>query len=291
MKSEQNPNGAKPGVKKSSALTAGILSTLLFTLLLFPLTFLELVLHEGGHALVSVLNGEKLDIFYAHPFAFNGYVRGGAFQDTALNHVAGVTLLTLVSLVLFILLWKRRSLATLPLVMLFPWAAFRSGLAVNSIANHSGDYYNIMRVTGLPAIVFTIPGILFILVGLYFFISLFPLLGLAPQDKKSLLVFPIGFILWQVTGYLVAHMVVPGSPIDLFYHLEEEILSSTHLLPTFGLMFGALSALLYITLYRVIDKKLPASLRTEKVNLTWRDLRWPAVWAFGSMAIGLYLIL
>ncbi len=71
----------------SAALISTAQSTLMLFFLLFPLTFMELILHEGGHALNNLTQGSSIDVFYAHPFTFNGYVR--PFSD--MNTVAPIT--------------------------------------------------------------------------------------------------------------------------------------------------------------------------------------------------------
>jgi hypothetical protein len=40
-------------------------------------------------------------------------------------------------------------------------------------------------------------------------------------------------------------------------------------------VIGIVLALIYVTLYRRVYRKLPASLRTETKELAWRDLRLP----------------
>jgi hypothetical protein len=55
--------------KTSDLIISTAKSILLLFLLLFPLTFMELILHEGGHALVHLPHGEPITIFYAHPFS------------------------------------------------------------------------------------------------------------------------------------------------------------------------------------------------------------------------------
>jgi hypothetical protein len=56
-----------------------------------------------------------------------------------------------------------------------------------------------------------------------------------------------------------------------------------------GIM-GVLIAIIYVGLYRWMYPKLPAWLRSETVNLTWKDLRLPALLAAFSVVIGLIVI-
>jgi len=83
---------------------------------------------------------------------------------------------------------------------------------------------------------------------------------------------------------------VPGSPIDREYFLAREIMAESKLM-ILQVGFGLVLAVLYITLYRKIHLRLPAWLRTETVQLIWKDLRLPALLAVVSVVIGLIIII
>jgi hypothetical protein len=68
---------------------------------------------------------------------------------------------------------------------------------------------------------------------------------------------------------------VPGSTIDVQYHLAPEIIQTANMGLPMMVAIGIVLALIYFTLYRGFYRKLPASLRTETKELAWRDLRWP----------------
>jgi len=184
------------------------------------------------------------------------------------------------------LFWKRRSLALLPLVMLFPWIALSDGYNVMGIQD---DFRNLVQSTGLPAAPFFILGALIFCIGLISLFSLFPLAGLDPGDNKALFVLPAAMFLISTVSFLVEHLFVPGSPIDLEYFMGREILLEN--LFIFWLIFGIVLAVLYVTLFRKLYPRLPAWLRSETVNLTWKDLRLPGIlWAV-SVVIGLIIII
>jgi hypothetical protein len=247
--------------------------------------FLSSIFHEGGHALATLIEGETVWSFYVHPFTFTGFVR--PVVDTAWRFASAYIISILVSVMIFILLWKRRSVSNLPFVMLFPWGAIIQGLQMLSL---SGDTYNIMRITGLPAIVFLGLGFVLVCAGIFFLLSLFPLLGLAPGDRKSLLVVPAVFFLQSIFGMLVAHLFVPGSPADTRYLEGGMIINSANNVAIFLPIVGVLLAVIHITLFRKIYPKLPAWLQTETVNLTWKDLRLPALLAVICVILGLIII-
>lgn len=271
-------------------LPAMIRSTLLFLCLVFPLTFLHLILHEGGHALHMLAHGESITTLYIHPFSFAGFSRPMPTYDSVWFHAMGTVVAILVSLVIFILLWKHRSISSLPFVMLFPWIAILSGVNMLFVAAQTGDFYNIMQLTGLSGAIFIVPGILLILLGIFLFISLLPLLGLSPVDWRSFFPIPTGLLLWSLLSIVVAYLFVPGSPIDVLFQRGDEIIQSSKIAPISAVIMGVLIAASYVSLYRWIYPKLPAWVRTETVNLTWKDLRFPGIlWAVSIIA-GLIVI-
>jgi hypothetical protein len=267
-----------------------IRSALLMFCLVLQLNFMTFILHEGGHALNTLAHGVPVTIFYVHPFSFAGYALPIPTRSNAWFHAMGHVVSLLVSLLIFVLLWKRRSVSSLTLVMLFPWIAILAGVGIIDIPARTGDYYNIMQLTGLPGAAFYVPGILLILLGIFFFVSLLPLLGLAPGDGRSLFAVPAGLLLWSLLSIPVAHLFGPGSPIDVQYQRGAEIIQTADSAPITAGITGVLIAAIYVGLYRWVYPNLPPWLRTETVNLTWKDLRVPALLAACTVVIGLAVI-
>ena len=120
--------------------------------------------------------------------------------------------------------------------------------------------------------------------------ALLPFAGLDPGDNKALFVLPAAMFLISALSFPLALLFVPGSAIDLEYFAGREIVQSAGM---FALWtgFGLLLGLLYVTLYRKLSPRLPAWLRSETVELAWRDLRLPAIlWAI-SLVIGLVIVI
>lgn len=275
---------AAPQARVLSALAAATRSTLMMTCVLFLLTFAKLVLHEGGHGLYLLVLGRPVTL-YVHPFAFSGYARPmGDFS--VWTHVSGPAVELLSSLLIFLLLCKRPSVSRLPLIMLFPFAAFTEG---QIMIRREGDFYNLARVTGLPDAAFIVAGVLLVVLGLVLLFSLFSLIGLSPRDPKCLVIVPTAMLLWAVSSMLVAHLVVPGSWIDTKWHLAHEILSGNDESWVNGVL-AAVLALLYLTLYRWVRPRLPAGLRFETVYPTWKDVRLYGLLCFASVILGLVVI-
>jgi hypothetical protein len=257
---------------------------LLFGLLLL-FRFVQLVLHEGGHALYLVARGIPFTL-YVHPFILSGYSRPAIDSSLWKDILGSLTALPL-SLLITLPFWKRRSLALLPLAMLFPYVAlFHDGFNVLGL---EGDFRNLVQVNDISPVPFYILGALIIVVGLVSLFSLLPLLGLDPKDKKVLIVIPAALFLQSAISFLVAYLFVPGSPIDREYFLGQEIIAQANaFIPQ--TVIGLILAVLYLTLYRKIAVRLPAWLRTETVALTWKELHLPALLATVSVILGLIII-
>jgi fumarate reductase subunit D len=96
-------------------------------------------------------------------------------------------------------------------------------------------------------------------------------------------------LLWAASSILVAQLVVPGSWIDTRWHLAREILSGSDA-SWVNAVVGAVLVLLYLTFYRWVRPRLPAGLRFETVNPTWKDVRVYGLLFFVSVVLGLIII-
>jgi len=255
---------------------------------LFPISFFGAILHEGGHALAVMMWGGTIYRYYVHPFSFSGFVANNTEVLFALNGFLPYALPVLLPLTIFILLWKRRSIATFPLLLLFPHLALVESLQLISLDH---DVQNMMQPTELPGLLFIGIGVILLIFGTAFYISLFPLIGLEPDNRKTLLVVPIALFIYSALGMLVAYSLVPGSAADLNYLRGYFILRASNqafiLFPFIGMILAAI----YVTFYSRIHLKLPAWLQTETVNLSWKDLRIPALLAVISVILGLTIII
>jgi len=280
---------AQPASNKVNAFGAALRTFLLFFCVLFSLRFLILLFHEGGHALPDLIDGNVIKVLYAHPFTFAGLALP-VNDDRVITNAAGPVMAVLVPLLIFILLWKHRSVALLPLVMVFPWVAIETCANVISIAQ-MGDYYKIIRLTGLPEAVIFIPCLVLFVIGFFFCLLLVPLLGLGPKDWRVLIVLPAAVILWIGVSIVVARLVVPGSPIDIVYHEGTMIIQGAlGGIGSFDVLLMLFLGVIYLTLYRLIYPRIPSWLRSETVRLTWKDLRIPGLIAAACVIVGLILI-
>jgi hypothetical protein len=270
--------------KRPSERLPALRSMLLMLCLLLLVKFVQLILHEGGHALYLLVRGIPITL-YVHPFDFAGYSRP-MIDASVWSHLLGSATAIPAAMLISLPFWKRRSLALLPPVMLFPYVALNDGM---NVMGFGGDFWNLVQVTGMSAIPFLILGGLLVLVGIISWLAILPFAGLEPQDRKPLFVLPAAMFVWGALSQLVALIVVPGSPIDAQYFLGREILTSANSIPMMTLI-GAFLAVVYVTLWRWAFPRLPAWLRTERVDLAWKDLRVPAMLAVLSIVLGLVVI-
>ncbi len=264
-----------------------ILPILLIAFVFTLSQFLGSLLHEGGHALVILASGVRITSFIIHPFSFVGYVRPMVDSSNVWMHAAGPLAGLVPGLLLFILFWKRRSPGRLPLLLMFSMGAISQGLAAALMLY---DYNQMVNIIGIPALLLQIPGLILIVVGIFLTLSLFPLFGLSPQDIKTLFVFPAGNFLYTAFGLAIAYLFVPGSSFYKTEGLVAETMTSAYQIMFFSTVMGLILSALYISLYRWISPKLPAWLRTEPVNLAWKDLRLPAALFAVCVVVGLIII-
>ena len=124
----------------------------------------------------------------------------------------------------------------------------------------SGDFHNPAVITGMSENIFLVSDIVLAVVGIFFFFSLLPLLGLAPEDKKSLFVLPVSMLLDSLLGLAIAHLFVPGSLADVRYRLAEETLVTAKYRPLFSELRVAPRGIfrIYGYKFRPILTRLPA---------------------------------
>ncbi len=260
---------------------------MMFFCMLLPVMFMLSILHEGGHMLSQAGKGLASRVIYVHSFAFAGYSRPVWEWNDIWPHAAGALTAILGALLISVLAWKHRSIPTFALVALFPSVAIGNG---GYILLAAGDFRNIMNITGLPPVVFNAIGLPLTLTGTLGLVSLLPLLGLPPTDKRTLLVLPAAYFLWGLLSVMVAYALVPTAPFAVRWHLAGEILGSADSilwLPPIGLAL----AVFYLTAYRTLLPRLPAWLRTAEANPTWKDLRVPGLLATVSIISGLLAVM
>jgi hypothetical protein len=106
------------------------------------------------------------------------------------------------------------------------------------------------------------------------------LLGLSQRDKRTFLVIPGGFLLWALVGLMAANVFVFDS------RAESQSIDGIFV----GLLMAVVYVMAYLTIYPVIERRLPAHLRTEERDPAWKDLLIPGVLSVISIVIGVLMI-
>jgi hypothetical protein len=274
-----------------SGFIGALRSMLLLFFAILPLTVVHLFLHESGHAIFNLVGHIPHTDLFIHPFGFTGYSRPLADFSNVWYHLGGVISAVMLSLVIFLVCWRLRNrIDPLPL-LLFPWIAIGEGLNMLVVLMGTGDYHNVSELAGLPSGLFAAIGLVLFLAGLFLFSSLFPRLGLAPENKHALWSIPAGLLLYGLVSWGAGLWLIPHSPFLNQYDLVQEALSTLSMQLFVNLAIGVILGVVYAFVYRAFSKKLPAAWRVELRAVTWRDLSLPAVLAVISILIGLVFVL
>jgi hypothetical protein len=216
--------------KRPSERLPALRSMLLVLCLVLLAKFVQLILHEGGHSLYLLIRGVPITL-YVHPFAFSGFYRPMLEYSAIWTHILGSAIAIPAAMLIALPFWKRRSLALLPLVMLFPFVALNDGM---NVMGFDGDFWNLVQVTGTSAIPFLILGGLIAIVGIISWLAILPLAGLGPQDRKPLFVLPAAMFLWaalsQLVALVVADLIVQRKVQQVLDRLERviDLVSQAH---------------------------------------------------------------
>ena len=247
------------------------MSTFLLFCLLFVLRIVGLTLHEGGHAMYQVFHGVSAWL-YVHPFNMEGFSKPDS--SSILSHL-GAAVAIPAAILITLPFWKRRSLASLPIVLLFPWVLATTGMYMLLL---QGDWHNLIVSAEVPPVVFVVLGAVIVHFWLLPDVHAFPPARNGSAKQKIALRSPAALFLWGFVSMLVVHRVVPGSPYDVQFTIAAEMVPNSNAF-AIGTVIWAILAVVYHTLFRRVYPRLPAWLRTETVNLTWKDLRIPALLA------------
>lgn len=277
-------------IERTNSISSAWRAAVLLALTFFPLSFLHVILHEGGHALVAWIYGIANVQIFVHPFAFSGYSRPIFDCSNILFHLAGFISAVIIPLIIFLFRKRFHTPATFFLVMLLPWSIFWEGLNMASALLGTGDFYNVSQLIGVSVLPFALIGFIMIMVGIVLIDSYLPLTGLLPANLHSLWALPVSFILWVLPSVAVARLWIPASDFALRYQLVGEITDVATMWLFIMFIVALLLAAVYITLFRFIARKVPRFDQRAKV-ITRQDLAWPILWCLISIVLGLIWIL
>jgi len=226
-------------------------------------------IHELGHLIVNLIKGLTITDFVVHPFLLT-YVSASPLTESFDVYIAGTLFALVMCSLIGSIFWKKRSTSNLPLLFFVPMTFLVESINIlTGPTNPGSDFYKIMEFTGLPANFFIIIGIVFLCIGIFFYMTLFPLIGIEPEGRKSttFIVIFLGFILYDILLAIYTYMFATEE--FLFYRANNFLI--------IGGILAVIITVLYVTLYRKYYCKLPSTLQTEKGTVTWKDLQIPGV--------------
>jgi hypothetical protein len=160
-----------------------IIQAILLLFLSYGIAFIVTsTIHELGHVIIHLIKGSPISRFVIHPFLMSYVSVAEISMEGFENHIAGTILDLFVCFLTGKIFWKNRSISNFPLLTLVPIALIMEGFNISTGPISPGsDFHLIMEFTGLPAILFLLIGIGLVCLGVFFFMPLFPLLGIAPE--------------------------------------------------------------------------------------------------------------
>jgi hypothetical protein len=155
--------------------------------------------------------------------------------------------------------------ANFPLLLAYPFIAIVEAVQLLSL---DADVQLMLQPTGLPGIIFIGWGTIQLILGIFLYLSVLPLSGLALEGKKSFVVIPAAMLMYTALGRLIVHIFIASSLIDeRIFGFGSFIVNASNnsliLFPLVGLIF----ALLYATLYRNVYHKLTDWLHVDTAKL------------------------
>jgi len=164
---------------------------------------LSIAIHESGHYLASIILGVPNKGIALNPFGanYNIYlgdtsVALGTPLRRAFSGASGPLFDLLIAVTLSLLLWRKRSPALLPFLLLGSYALLHESVAMIMAAigdSSSGDWISVMAVGVPPGVVVLLAAIM-LATACIWILQILPLTGINPQDLfwRKLVVFLAG---------------------------------------------------------------------------------------------------
>jgi len=223
---------------------------LFFGAFLFAFSLNSYIIHEAGHAFGGVLFGCQFEGLHVNPFGAGGWrnqcpdtmTQAGKFFQGMGGEIFGVPL----SIVVTILLWRKRSPGLLPLLMSATVVCIGNLLSVlDSITSYPGfifDYGLMLKAGMSPSILWAI-GVASLVFGIIFMDLLFPLggIGRATPFWQVLL---LSLTTWPF--YLALRLI--------YQSLAGRSIEGPITLLVFGVIVATLTAIFFKPVYKLADR-------------------------------------
>ncbi|HEX9090634.1 MAG TPA: hypothetical protein VF831_04055 [Anaerolineales bacterium] len=245
---------------------------------LFAFAVNSYIIHEAGHAFGGVLFGCQFEGLHLNPFSAGGWrnqcpdsmTPAGEFIQGMGGEIFGLPISILVTL----LLWRKRSPMLLPLLMAAAVVCIGNVISVlDSLSSypHMVFDYGLMLKAGIPSFILSVIAIISLVLGIIFMDLLFPLAGIGKSTP-----------FWQVL--LISLMTWP------FYLAVRLIYLSLHGINIAGplslIIFGVIIAILTALCFKLVIKLFAPITHTEPVLPSSA-----AVWLSIGLGVGLTTLL
>jgi len=269
---------------QTDTTTAGSSSvkSMLYLAFSFVLAFcLQVVVHELGHYLAGLLVGAQGGVVTLHPF-LNSRVTFDSIPSVnsqVFIGVMGVTFDLVLSIIIALIVWRKRSAFSLPLLM---WAAIALiGEGIGMLGNIAALPYSYDDVGQLMLIDISptplIPvSIVFILLGLVVMILCMPLAGVSSQDPflKKLAAYFCSLPLYFGLSVLFLLVFDPTNANDLDIRLKQ-------------LVIGVIFAVILALVYKPVNKWLGRIIKVKEAS----QPKWSEVVVVSAAAVIVFVSL
>jgi len=231
-------------------------------------------IHELGHAVADWMSGIPLSSIHIiiHPFFSPQMNIEGGIPDSMMGwpDAAGPLANVVFGLIVFTLLWKKRTPFTFPLLLWGPLACVQEGIGqIMTLSDHGSDATR-MITAGFPEPVLIVISILLILIGIFLFGLIFPVTGISMDTPffKRLGIITGGMIPYGLLTLLICVLASPN---------QQDISRSYNIIGGFAII-----AVIVAAVYPLVK------LLTKQFRL---HTHFEVKWSHGICAIGLMAVI
>ncbi len=223
------------------------------------------MIHELGHGIIALLIGGYQVSFVFHPFIMPRTIINPAPLPGIIDiggWVSDIGAGSLISLVA----WRYKKPSLLPLLMYGPLSCILEGFSIAiGVISPGSDTIRFAIATGLPLFVFVIIGIAIFIIGLMFFVALFPLVDILQSDSylKKLII---------IMGGTATYMLLMIVYVNIFRPLDWEISRSIT-----NFMATLILSIIFASLYKPLNPYLNRLFNVKHQHIIWADFRFPIV--------------
>jgi hypothetical protein len=174
------------------------------------------MIHEFGHAVADQMSGVLLSNIHViiHPFFSPHMNIEGGIPESMIGwpDAAGPLANVAFGLLIFAILWKKRTPFTFPLLLWGPLACVQEGIGQVMTTSDAGSDAARMIAAGLPEPLLIVISILLILIGISLFGLIFPVVGISMDSPffRRLVIIAGGMIPYGLLTLLICVLASPN---------------------------------------------------------------------------------